>query len=379
MTQMTSKERLLTAIRGGIPDRVPCTPDFSNMIPCRLTGKPFWDIYLYGDPSLYNAYADAVRYFGIDGWYCTGIRFIHQNRNEFIPETILKTQDRIRVQTTVRTPHGEMTETQEYYLDNPPTPVEKLVKNLEKDFPKIKTMYTDIVRYEAPNLNAQRALCGDTGIFCLDLGVPGMHTFNNYFEGSLEAAVYAYQDDPEIFEEWAYLDDKETTKRADIYLSLKPDVLMIGASGTLTLSTPDMVRKFTLPTIKKLTAMAKEAGIPTMMHSCGRSKQLIKMLHDETDLNCINPLEEPPMGDITLKEAKGLFGQKLCLMGNLNTTSVMLLGSTQDVEAAARKAIDDAGKNGGFILSTGDQCGRDTPDTNLFKLVEVAKTYGKYE
>jgi uroporphyrinogen decarboxylase len=60
------------------------------------------------------------------------------------------------------------------------------------------------------------------------------------------------------------------------------------------------------------------------------------------------------------------------------TTSVMLFGTPDEVEQAARKAIDDAAAGGGFILSTGDQCGRDTPDANLFKLVEVAKTYGCY-
>ena len=33
---------------------------------------------------------------------------------------------------------------------------------------------------------------------------------------------------------------------------------------------------------------------------------------------------------------------------------------------------------GGFILSTGDQCGRDTPEANIFKLVEVCEKYGRY-
>ena len=33
----------------------------------------------------------------------------------------------------------------------------------------------------------------------------------------------------------------------------------------------------------------------------------------------------------------------------------------------------------GFILSTGDQCGRDTPDANLFALVETARRYGRYD
>ena len=84
------------------------------------------------------------------------------------------------------------------------------------------------------------------------------------------------------------------------------------------------------------------------------------------------------MGDVDLAEVKKKFGDKLCLMGNLHTTEVMLQGSAQDVEKACRKAIDDAGMDGGFILSTGDQCGRDTPDENIFKMVEVARTYGKY-
>ena len=57
----------------------------------------------------------------------------------------------------------------------------------------------------------------------------------------------------------------------------------------------------------------------------------------------------------------------------------MLRGSVDDVIAASKKAIDDAAEGGGFILSTGDQCGRDTPDENIFKLVEVAQTYGKYD
>jgi uroporphyrinogen decarboxylase len=123
--------------------------------------------------------------------------------------------------------------------------------------------------------------------------------------------------------------------------------------------------------------MAKEAGILTMLHSCGKSMAFLEMLC-ETDLDCINPLEEPPMGDVDLSEVKKRYGSKMSLMGNLQTTTVMLKGSAADVERAAKKAIDDAGKDGGFLLSTGDQCGRDTPEENIFKLVEAAKTYGKY-
>ncbi len=43
---MTSRERLLTVIRGGIPDCVPVAPDVSTMIPARLITIPLED-FLY--------------------------------------------------------------------------------------------------------------------------------------------------------------------------------------------------------------------------------------------------------------------------------------------------------------------------------------------
>ena len=84
------------------------------------------------------------------------------------------------------------------------------------------------------------------------------------------------------------------------------------------------------------------------------------------------------MGDCDMAEIKRLYGDRLALMGNLHTTQVMLRGTPGAVEQAAREAIAAAAEGGGFILSTGDQCGRDTPDENIFRLVETAQTYGQY-
>ena len=63
---MTNRERLIRTLKGGIPDCVPVAPDFSNMIPCRLTGKPFWDLYLRYDPPPWEAYIACAKYFNID-------------------------------------------------------------------------------------------------------------------------------------------------------------------------------------------------------------------------------------------------------------------------------------------------------------------------
>jgi uroporphyrinogen decarboxylase len=119
-------------------------------------------------------------------------------------------------------------------------------------------------------------------------------------------------------------------------------------------------------------------GIPTHVHSCGPETALVKMAAEETHLTVIDPLEIQPMGDCDLAELKRLYGDRIVLKGNLHTTKVMLHGTVEDVIAASRQAIDDAGHKGGFILSTGDQCGRDTPDANLHAMVQTARSYGRY-
>jgi uroporphyrinogen decarboxylase len=129
---------------------------------------------------------------------------------------------------------------------------------------------------------------------------------------------------------------------------------------------------------KKVTARCKQAGLISHQHTCGRSFKIVELNYEQTDLDVMEPLEEPPGGDVDLAKAKKLFGDKLCLKGNLNTFDLMLRGTAEDVERAAKAAIDAAAEGGGFILSTGDQCARDTPEANLARLVEVSRTYGRY-
>jgi uroporphyrinogen-III decarboxylase len=56
----------------------------------------------------------------------------------------------------------------------------------------------------------------------------------------------------------------------------------------------------------------------------------------------------------------------------------MLLGSLGDVRNASQQAICDAGKDGRFILSTGDQRPRDTPFEDIHAMMEAAESYGRY-
>jgi uroporphyrinogen decarboxylase len=379
MDKMTSRERMITAMKKGIPDRVPVCPDISNMIPCRLTGKPFWEVYVNSDPNLADAYIEAIKYFGIDGWYTYGgLRYKMPVKLQKTSEVIEKTLQYWKVRNIIETPKGDLTEILISPRADPPTNVEKLIKDFEKDFEKYKYLYQVPVDYDDTNFKRQKASLGEWGVMCAPINPPGLHIWVNHFQGSLEAVTYAYYDYPELFEELRILHEKQSLKMLEMTLEAGVDSILTGGSGSITLQSPSIWRELSLPTIKKITKMCKEAGVISGIHSCGRSEYLIKSVADETDLDYVNPIEIPPMGDYSLEQAAKDVGYKMCLMGNLHTTEVMLKGSKEKVKHECLKAILAAGINGSFILSTGDQCGRDTPDENIFEMVSTVKDYGRY-
>jgi len=378
---MNSRERLLIAMTGGRPDRVPCTPDFSNMIPCRLTGKPFWDIYLHNDPPLWQAYIDAARYFGVDAWFFEGrLDFGYKNNVDYRSSIVSQDDERIVQHTVIGTPSGDMEAENTYYSADPPTPTVKAAKDLKEDFRKLRHMFAPPTSFTTDTARRQKLALGDDQAFGACVGYPGFQVWCVFVEGGVEPLAYAEMDNSEVLEEWRDVHERQVLKQTEMIIdSGMFDYLLLGASGSITLASPALFDKYALPTIKKVTAMCRQAGLPTMLHSCGKQEYLVKQCAQHTDLDCVNPLEIPPMGDCILADIKQRYGDKLALMGNLHTTEVMLKGSVEDVERAAKQCIDDAAAGGGFILSTGDQCGRDTPDENIFKLVEVCSTYGRYD
>jgi uroporphyrinogen decarboxylase len=377
---MNPRERLLTVLAGGIPDCVPVCPDFSNMIPARRTGKPFWSIYLYNDPPLSDAYIDCAKYFDIDtmlhAYYVEVFPPPPGSEPEWERFIVFRSKDRIVTQTSFvdngkRVWHPTV---EVYYVADPPThgvPPEKI------GLPAAPKRYEPLEGVKPP----PRGAAGLKHIMELlgDQGLVGISAASTCALGSPEE-IYRYYDNPSEHERWAAERVEAVERRFEqvMALDVRPDFLSVGGSGTLVFQTVAIFRKLAFPAVKRAIELATAAGFPTHVHSCGPERELIKVFAQETSLTVIDPLEQPPMGDCDLAEAKRLYGDRLVVKGNLHTTRDMLRGSAAHVAAASRRAIDQAGRGGRFILSTGDQCGRDTPDENIRAMVETARTYGRY-
>jgi len=374
---LNSRERLLAVLHGEVPDCVPACPDISNMIPARLTGKPFWDIYVYQDPPLWKAHIDAARYFDIDAGfelYDFGDLFEDEAPRE--RRIVDRRADGGFVTQDYLPLTGEWSKYVEVHTDAMPPATQ--IKPESLGLPATPDSWEEItgVKQWPKGLELWKLIRRELG----DQGVLGMPSGMSTLILTDPDDILEHHDSPAKF----YQRRDEMLRRAEQRMEViagleeRPDFLFCGASGSLVWQSPKIFRELALPVLKRVTELAYDLGIPTHVHSCGPERLLVKMAVEETRLTVIDPLEVPPMGDCDLAELKRLYGNRIVLKGNLHTTDVMLNGSVDEVVQACKKCIDDAGSGGGFILSTGDQTPRDTPLENIHAVVETARTYGKY-
>lgn len=375
----------MKAFRRQKADHVPACPDISVMVPAKMTGRPFYELFFDGrehngwtSATYSEAYVKAVKYFGMDGWYIYGgLKEIRpQDAPEFFSRVVDRPDGKL-VERFCMTEKGPLTEKEMYFDDEPPWREEKPIKNLREDFERVKLlMRPEGWRWETAYRDRDRI--GDHGVYVGMVPVFQDWWFH-YRNGGFDQCFRDFVDEPafmdevhEFWMEWAL-----AYVRAMV-LARPDEVMLGGSSASLSVSSPTIFKKYELPFIQRASKICREAGIISHLHVCGRSWKLVEIVAEQTDVDVMEPMEEPPGGDVDLAEAKRRVGGKLCIKGNINTFEFMLTATPAQVEEKCKRAIDAAAADGGYVLSTGDQCGRDTPHANIFKMVEVARTYGTY-
>ncbi len=375
---MTSRERMLTAMTGGTPDRVPAAPDTNWMIPARLSGGPYWNVYLHGDPPIWKAYNDCVRYYGVDGFSHHGYYSVPRHPDVHSEREILQQDDsRIVIRHTVHCPEGTLTEEETFLRELPPTTTKKLIDDFVGQFDCLPYLLGDADRVSFEGYETVRADMGESGVVGLCMNLPTLLT---HWREPTESAFYDYFEHHDLLMEFIGMQEEHLVRIATriVESGFRPDFVFFPNSGMITMQSVDIMKEISLPSLKRLTKIFHDAGIVTSLHCCGMERALVELAARETDLDCIDPLEVAPMGDCDLGDLKERFGRDLALKGNLHTTSVMLEMDAEGVEREARACLEAAMAGGGYILSTGDQCGPGTPDANIVRLVEVCEKYGQY-
>jgi len=393
---MTSKERMLTAMRNKVPDRVPVCPDISNMIPCVLTGKPFWEIYVFEDPPLGKAYLETIRILNMDGWYIyeniTGgnknfpldkkltTKIIYNSI--LVPEEIVtkkivfKDDEKLKQQTIIETPYGNLEQTSVFFRNAPPWKETNYIKNIETDWKKMKWILGD--EWHWNNKIEDLELVGDSGVHSISI-LSFVDFWDAIRSGGSERVIYDFFDFPKTMENiFNFYKEFAIQQTIAAIKSGTDEILLQGSTSSLSLINPAIYDRFILPLNKKIAEICKKENVISHLHICGKSKYAVKKNIENTYIDVYEPLEKPPNGDIDIVEIKRKYGKKVALKGNILTTGVLAHGTPDDVKKEVIETLKNAAENGGFILSTGDQVGGNTPIDNLKTLIETGQKYGEY-
>jgi hypothetical protein len=132
---------------------------------------------------------------------------------------------------------------------------------------------------------------------------------------------------------------------------------------------------------RPIVELAHAHGCLLYVHCHGFLNGVLDRFSD-MGVDILHPIEAPPMGDISLAEAKRRVGDRVCLAGNIQIGDVMDLEREQIV-AQTRQAIQDAAPGGGFVLTLTATpfervLSRKTLN-NLLAMIDTALAYGRYD
>jgi len=115
---------------------------------------------------------------------------------------------------------------------------------------------------------------------------------------------------------------------------------------------PRWLRRVFLPTLALLVEPLREAGVKVIFHSDG---YLMPILDDllEVGIAGLNPIE--PLAGMDIGYLKRRYGGRLILVGNVDCSRTLPLGTVEDVRRAVRECVLAASRGGGHFIGSSSE------------------------
>ncbi|WP_456409087.1 uroporphyrinogen decarboxylase family protein [Caldithrix abyssi] len=144
------------------------------------------------------------------------------------------------------------------------------------------------------------------------------------------------------------------------------------AFSTGLLMSPDVLRQYFFPWLKRIGELAQAYGKPLIYHTDGVLWDVFEDII-ACGVDALHPIEPKAMD---LAEVKQKYGQRLCLIGGVDV-DLLARGTPQEVEAQVKRNIEIAAYNGGYCAGSGNSIPDYIKYENYLALIEAAKKYGE--
>lgn len=366
METMTSKQRMLTAIQRGIPDRLPVTthhvmPYFLNRTMNGMSIQEFFDYFGFDaitwvtphrhDPSKGEYPDPEQREIG----FLESRRVSTDNYRIFIED--IPGQEYTTTRYHFVTPKGKLSMVLQSN-EHTSWVAEYLLKD-KHDFDIIAD-YVTAPKCDVEAVNKAAEEYGERGlvrghICCFDVyGQPGCWQDLTCLMNIQDLIMLTY-DDPQ----WVHETLKVLQHRKRIYVdSLKGaryDILELGGgAASSTVISPKLLEEFVVPYDAELIKAAHAAGQRIAYHTCGGMMPILEIIA-AMEPDAMETFTPASMGaDVDLAEAKRRIGDKVCMIGGFDQFHYFVGCTPEQTRAEVRRCFEAAGKNGGFLLSPSD-------------------------
>lgn len=346
MKAMTSRDRILAALEGQIPDRVPV-------------------LEMFIDPGVINAlcpgmsYEDFIEYADMDAVTCLTMVEDPAQTNWVDKESGLW-----------RDKWGALQQITEDVMSVviPPARIET---------------EADLACYEppdpatAPVLEHARKLVerfkGERAI-----AVVGEETFapSQYLRAGLANLMMDYVLHPTFAKRIASIGVKYHVELYRRLIAEGVEIVILGddyAGKTGPFMSPAHFEQFVLPGLTTVVQEAKRAGAYCIHHTDGNIWPIMDLLLS-TGLDMLGPLEPAYM---RLDEVRRYSGGKMGVLGNVDV-ALLATGTVEEVKEATKELLARVSPLGGHILSSGNTISSYVKPENLMAMLEAAREYGTY-
>ncbi len=336
---MTSRERVLMALRGQVPDRVPyCEIGVDRALAHRLLGWP-----------------------GVES------QAANLESNPYTVDEIKAIAATLKMDNIYYVLRAPVYAEKRAGLDGRLFYGEGLIRS-EADLAKIQLPdpYDDALYAEARAFAAQK---GDYAAFFITRIGP----FPAWLSMGLENFCFSlYENRPfvervlDLYCDWAAVVAERVCRLGfDVFVSTDDMAFKTGPFFSRSL-----FRDLFLPRYQKVR---EKITLPWVLHSDGN---LLPILDDLLSLGIagLHPIEK---GAMDIRALKQRYGQRLCLLGNVDL-NILGMGTPEDVDREVRDLIRDVGPGGGYIVTSGNSLAGYLRPENVRALSQAVQRYGCY-
>jgi uroporphyrinogen decarboxylase len=157
------------------------------------------------------------------------------------------------------------------------------------------------------------------------------------------------------------------------------DILWMGEDlGTqiAPMISPDIFRKHIRPLHQKFVNLAKNFGIPAIMHSCGSSSWAYEDFI-EMGIKAVDTLQ-PEAHNMSPEYLKKTFGGRLAFHGCISTAGPVAMGTVPETVDYCHRTLEIMMPGGGYCFAPTHCLQDNSPTENVIAMYQTALTYGIY-